>query len=445
MNRLLSLVGLVVALLVVGCSPDDINRHYGQRRSSLGSDSVNGTGVLAQMFEHAGHRVTTWRRLSPKLHQYDVLVWFPDSFNAPSGRERQFLDQWLSGGSQKVLVYVGRDYDAGPVYWRKMQVNAPAEESGEIAARLSEAETQHATHRSWGGNVPYGRWFVLRPGPREPVHGLRGPWAEGIDASKTEIVVATRLAPPESSDIPTAGSTPAKKNAPPNPFAARPARAKRAKASKYLAPEATYFESLTLPVSETLLESDEGVEIVRRVTEEKASSWSTQGKVIVVANGSFLLNLPLVNHEHRKLAGRLIAECGGPGKVAFLESDESGLETFQQEPDSDLPSGLELFTIFPINAIILHLIAVGILYCFAALPIFGRPQRLPPDTVSDFGAHLTAVGELLQFTRDRQAARQAIDTYFHTVRGNTVRGNADRPRTERAAPTSPQPPPAAPT
>jgi len=34
----------------------------------------------------------------------------------------------LAGGSQKVLVYVGRDYDAGPVYWRKMQVNAPAED-----------------------------------------------------------------------------------------------------------------------------------------------------------------------------------------------------------------------------------------------------------------------------------------------------------------------------
>ena len=31
-------------------------------------------------------------------------------------------------------------------------------------------------------------------------------------------------------------------------------------------------------------------------------------QVIVVANGSFLLNLPLVNHEHRKLAGRLIAD-----------------------------------------------------------------------------------------------------------------------------------------
>ncbi len=35
-----------------------------------------------------------------------------------------------------------------------------------------------------------------------------------------------------------------------------------------------------------------------------------------MANGSFLLNLPLVNHEHRKLAGKLIDAVGPPGKTS---------------------------------------------------------------------------------------------------------------------------------
>lgn len=433
LGRLGSLLAIGLSLVLVGCGPDDINRHYGQRRTAVGSDSVNGTAVLAQMFEQAGHRVTTWRRLSPKLNQYDVLVWIPDAFDAPSWKERQFLEQWLARGSNKVLVYVGRDFDAGPLYWQKMQANAPAEQASEIVTRLNEAETEHATHRSRAGGTTYGRWFVVRPGKRYEAQTLRGPWAEGIDAQKAEIVVTTRLDAPVEADIPAAGVTPAKKPANVVPFKAKP---KRKKLSKYLTPDTPPYEQRALPNSEVLLEADQGDALVRRVTEPGNSAYSTQGKVIVVANGSFLLNLPLVNHEHRKLADRLIRECGTSGRVAFLESDESGLETFQQEPDEALPSGLELFTIFPINAIILHLVAVGILFCFTALPIFGRAKRLPPDVVSDFGAHIAAVGELLQFTRDRHAARKALEEYNLVVRGAATRTRS-KPAIGRGAPRAP--------
>ena len=60
--------------------------------------------------------------------------------------------------------------------------------------------------------------------------------------------------------------------------------------------------------------------LVSRVTKP---AWG-DGQVIVVTNGSFLLNLPLVNHEHRKLAGHLIRECVPGTKVAFLESGPGG-------------------------------------------------------------------------------------------------------------------------
>ena len=64
------------------------------------------------------------------------------------------------------------------------------------------------------------------------------------------------------------------------------------------------------------------------------------GRVILVANGSFLLNLPLVNHEHRKLAASLIAEAGEPGEVVFLESGPQGVRILDDESQQQLPHGL---------------------------------------------------------------------------------------------------------
>ena len=50
-----------------------------------------------------------------------------------------------------------------------------------------------------------------------------------------------------------------------------------------------------------------------------------QSQILLIANGSFLLNLPLVNHEHRKLAGHLVNAVGPPRKlVIFLESGAGG-------------------------------------------------------------------------------------------------------------------------
>ena len=41
----------------------------------------------------------------------------------------------------------------------------------------------------------------------------------------------------------------------------------------------------------------------------------------VVANGSFLVNLQLVNKEHRKLAGKLIDEVPKGSRVVFIEAN----------------------------------------------------------------------------------------------------------------------------
>ncbi len=134
-----------------------------------------------------------------------------------------------------------------------------------------------------------------------------------------------------------------------------------------------------------------------------ANDWSDNGsKLIVVANGSFLLNEPLVNHEHRKLAGKLIESVGDePGRLVFLESGPGG-------PPVDPPGGgsalARLFGAWPLNVILLHLAVLGIIFCFARWPIFGRPTNPPAESTSDFGKHVDAVSELLRRSHDRAYA-----------------------------------------
>ena len=143
------------------------------------------------------------------------------------------------------------------------------------------------------------------------------------------------------------------------------------------------------------------------------SSTPWQGsRLIVVANGSFLLNVPLVNHEHRKLAGKLIDEIGPPGqKVVFLESGSGGPPIRDKDPTLGSPTGLEIFNLWPTNWILLHLAAVGVIFCFVRWPIFGRPRRVKRVAASDFGRHIAAEAELLKRSGDRTYATARLMHY----------------------------------
>jgi hypothetical protein len=125
------------------------------------------------------------------------------------------------------------------------------------------------------------------------------------------------------------------------------------------------------------------------------------GQLITVANGSFLLNLPLANHEHRKLAGKLIESVGTRARVVFLESDEGGPPIDPPATDGSL---WRMFEAWPLGVILLHFGVLGVIFCFARWPIFGRPRPLPAEVLVDFGKHVAAVGELLRRSKDRDYA-----------------------------------------
>lgn len=388
-------LALVIATLLTttGCS-DNVYSEYG-RRGGRGETSLNGTRVLGDMFEQAGHRVRSLTYLSPKLDKFDVVVWFPDDFDAPTQEVEYRLTDWLTDtsndGQPRVLVYVGRDYDAAPDYWQHMQGKAPAGLQAEYKRRLSEAKADTVANRP----RPLTRtetedWFTLDTKSKQTqVKQLKGEWATDIDPTKTEIVRDTRM----------------------------------------VLRDRLYHPLLTdgednLIASELAYDSDYYSEPL------------PSGRLILIENGSWLLNARLVNHEHRKLAGRLVDSIGQPRRnVLFLESGPGGPPVLDEDPNSSLPTGIGLFRVWPIGAVLTQLAALGIVFAVMRWPIFGIPKRLNRKSWSDFGSHVSAVGQLLSGSRDRAYAIGLLMLYRQSLRHESVGG------TEISQPTTPLPPP----
>jgi hypothetical protein len=246
---------------------------------------------------------------------------------------------------------------------------------------------------------------------------LDGPWSVGIDASKTDIVLAGRLDIPEESEA-GQGS---------NAVGAGP------------------WDTSGSEV-EVLLQSENDI-LAHRYQQPYSNS-----QVIVIANGSFTLNMGLVNKEHRKLAAKLVAECGAPGRVAFLESGPTGVSVDKGDAPKVENFALRIFMIWPVSFIFIHFAALGIAYCISVFPIFGRARTLPGESRSDFGQHVAALGELLQKTKDTFFAESRIRQYqSHAKRtsGQAHRAAATGPLdaavldTVEIKPLAPPSPPAA--
>ncbi len=384
------LVGIIVVaflvLLVAGAalrvylfpSTESLATKYGRLRGDGYANSVNGTAVLARMFQDAGHKVTVATRLSPRVLDAEVMVWAPDDYTPPNDEVRNYFLRWFDYNAGQTLIYIGRDFDAAPQYWQDIHDVTEDLRVARVEREAAFAESGHLTARFQVEDAQDADWFVTDTrSPPVQVKKLAGDWAEGVDAAQTDISLDVRLSVPKAK--------------PESPLE---------------------FESLLI---------GDGESLVTRITRKDG-----KGEILVVQNGSFLLNYPLVRHEHRKLAGKLIEHCGSPGKVVFLESDATGLSIVEK----DVPSQTYAFAVlkvWPINIIMLHAAMLGILYCFARYPIFGRPRGLPSETTADFGTHVTALGELLGKTKNANYAQQRLMHYRQ--QGQRASG-----RTHRALP-----------
>jgi hypothetical protein len=365
---------LLLILLVSGCASRKVDETYGKRRGK-GAGSLNGTAVLADMFRERGARVVSSRELSPKLERADCIVWFPNDFAAPTAEQRDYLEDWLYEG-ERTLVYVGRDFDAASLYWQRTAADAPPEQLEELLRRAALARSQHDRLRTELDDQYDAEWFTIETnGSRRKVEQLEGPWSKGLDPRQADIHLQATLEPP----------------APP----------KTTNTSSWNAE----------PEAEVLL-SSRGDPLIYRLTSD---NWYGS-EILVVANGSMVLNMPLVNKENRKLAGKLIDECLPAEQVVFLESEHGGPPVLSSEPQGKSRTGWEAFTIYPLGVILMHLAVTGILFCFAWFAIFGRPRTMPDTRISNFGHHIAALGKLLSHTGDADYARTRLRTYNQTAR-----------------------------
>jgi hypothetical protein len=285
----------------------------------------------------------------------------------------EFLDAWLKEGTNRTLIYVGRDYDAVVDYWQQIQVMADQDQQQEIARRLGLAQSQHDQGRVLMPEQEVGEWFVIRRDhPRRKISKLSGPWNGTIDGAETDIRVQGRLEVPTEDELNSLS--------------------KDGQGGQY-----TYTP---------LLQGD-GIDLAYRVNN---SQWGAN-QVIVVVNGSFLLNLPLVNVQHRRLAGRLIDECRASSraqkdKVAFIESGPGGPPISAAHAEVGDPEAARRRVLLAV-----HWVMLGMLYCLSIFPLFGRPKSGPPETVTDFSQHVEAVGALLEKTHDSSYAKHQLEQY----------------------------------
>jgi hypothetical protein len=364
---------LVLAFLVLALARGLGNAHaletgYG---SMLGS-SVNGTGAFAGLLRIQGHTVRTAWRLTDELAGWaDVIVRFAFAPGPPDREEARWYEDWLENRPGRALIYVVRDYDAEADYWNLVvdQLSGSPDED-----RRKQAEANRDRACNWVSRLPTREekpadpelWFAVggAADPPRRCQQLGGPWAKDVDAA-----------------------------------------------------------SAGLTVHEPLAGKHDGV-LLTGDGDVLALDWEIDGgsRVLAIANGSFLFNLPMVNPARRPLAERTV-EWVGPKRrrVAFVAGP---LSLGAEAPPTliDLVVRIKTF-----RWVALHLGLFGLVACLARAPRLGRPS---PEASSDAprpAAHAEAVGVLLERSRGLATAKDLLDTYRHWRFPQTPR-NPDGPR-----------------
>jgi hypothetical protein len=379
-GRFAAALMISVCLAAAGCerTPDDLESEYGQRSENRLASSVNGYGVLADMFAKAGHAVSTQSDLTPELKDSaDVIVYAPDDFAPPNKKTINWFEKWLEGKEERTLIYIGRDFDAAPIYWRKIRPQVPPKEQLEVDRRMQQAEAEFRARRRMMPDKAHCTWFDIdAKAPHLDIKSLDGVWSLNIDPPKVEIAINSRITA-------VAGDRDT--------------------------------DRLLIGDGQTLV-FRERFDPIR--TRPQLYDVSAASQLIVVANGSFLVNLQLVNKEHRKLAGRLIGELDKPSRVVFLHADvPTRIRNTRGGGRQETAGVVDVFGVWPLSVILIQWIVVLALFCFSRWPIFGPPRDPQPPPASDFGLHIGALAETWELTRDSSYAQERWQHYQQHVRG----------------------------
>jgi hypothetical protein len=462
-------------VLFVGC--DRIpGEKYGVSQEDE-KESLAGLNVLQELFSQSGRRTVEVDRLSPRLQRFGTIVWAPDTFSPPTPEQCAWIDNWLSNNPQAIFIYVGRDYMPGSDYWQLASESVP--ENMRLpylkqAARSSADEDNDIINR--GVQTPeLSRWFIRQPSllarTREEVFSQteidqslsceltrRALLVPITDSSEQDLqanfgkelrsqvesdiaVIVEQLKeketqgwkdeidfrPPSSYDTSEDASTirelaekdfqdlkeAEKLKQPPNtlhspiPLTPAPQVVDSEREKKLDSIAANRLAELEM---QPLYRSTDGTPLIYEILDP---SWG-DSRLIVVNNASLCCNYALADADRRRVTMSIIERSREDSRAAFLSVPNPVLR--YASPPSNDPFGLALFTIYPLNIILIHCLLLGIVALIVMWPIFGRPQAIPERNTTDFGRHIEAFGQLLRKTRDRTYALQMVGRYHREIK-----------------------------
>ena len=373
-------IGVLLALLLVlsvegtgVMGQDRLPVRYGQR-GGQGRVSLNGTSAFARLLQEYDLDVQSASRLTPRIDRYDVLFWFPDSDREDYAAEQERLEAWLRSGTDRRLIIVGRHYDATIDYLTQIGQSQDSEQGLDYRRRLAEAVSVSHLESLKQQETYFDGWVEWTPGSRRRSSQLGGPWAAGLENANLT-----------TSRYPNIPSAEDQKSHPTRSY-------------------------------EVKLEAD-GEPFAVAIQD---SLWNG-GEVIVVSNGSFILNYGLTDERNRQVVANMLDDLDFEDYfwgALFLESDEAGLPVMQRE-ESGQKTMWDWMTEWPFSFFIPHFLVLGILIYFVFYPIFGRPKNLALPSSTDFGQHVEALGELMEKTRDRAYAIQHINHYHEQTKSDS--------------------------
>jgi len=357
---------LVVVAISSGCGSEaGVETRYGQSRGRVGRESISGTATLAALARRRGNQMAVTGRLSPRLDRQDTIVWFPQQ-GLPSEKTIEYFETWLQAEPNRTLVVVNRGYDLQHSYSRR-------------AARLAETPHEADTIRRHGARILADEladrrrlansescaWFSVQHARIQPqiCERLRGPLLLGIEADRCRLQWVDRFHFP-----------------------------------------AETFERKTLL-------ADGNIPLVTLLTKP---DW-IGSRLLVVSHSAFLLNLELTNRHHRQLAAKLMNYfelSEGSTRIAFLETDTGSPPTATDTPPR---TTLSMLYQWPLCILVWHAFAAGMIFCMVYFPYLGRPRPEKAVPLTDFGRHVSALGQLLAATRDDLSARRELHYYFQAA------------------------------
>jgi hypothetical protein len=363
-TRLLAILGaMAVALGVIGCAlgPDDT---YGTSHG----DSLNGTSVLATMLKDGGHEVRAAIRLNEELADWaGGIIRFAPYPGPPADDEAAWFRAWLAAEEGRWLIYVVRDFDAAHEYWKSVAEGVGA---GGDPLRKADAEESRDRAADWVYHLPKKaktaaaprEWFEVGTPwiPPRACKKLDGPWANGIDATAAALTVH-------------------------EPF----------KTGRGL----------------VLLEGDGKPLVVEKTI--------GPGHVLLIANGSFLLNEAVVNPARRPLAELVVAWADrGQRQVAMVEGSFLLGEV-------EMPTLWDLLRrLTAVRWVAIQVSLAALMATLARAPRLGRARPAPPSGADRPAEHALALGALLARDGPAPLARDILARYRRWRHPRTSRPDA---------------------